>query len=170
MTAIDEVDFEDGFSVKTKRCKGVTRGGGQCSVMIGDADDYCGLHKDSCGPDDDPNAVLARRLHGQHRRGASARGIDFNLSKEDVYNMLSMAGGRCQVTGVPFEMERKKGQRRRPYYPSIDRVDASKGYTRRNTRVVISAANLAMNEWGEDVLYRMAECMLSTGRIRPPGS
>ena len=39
---------------------------------------------------------------------------------------------------------------------SLDRIDSSKGYTVENCRLVCTAVNLAMNEWGEDVLERIA--------------
>lgn len=64
------------------------------------------------------------------------------------------------VSGIPFEFENSKGDgRRRPWIPSIDRIDSSKGYTKGNCRIVCCAVNIAMNNYGEDVLARISEYM-----------
>lgn len=45
---------------------------------------------------------------------------------------------------------------RRPYVVSIDRIDSAKGYEAKNIRLVVSAVNLAMNEWGLEIFDRIA--------------
>ncbi len=63
-------------------------------------------------------------------------------------------------------VHKKPGWRRAPWAPSVDRIDSSKGYVPGNVRLVCVAANLAMNEWGEDVLARVARAYVEarTGR------
>ena len=60
---------------------------------------------------------------------------------------------RCAVTGIPMTLEVVKG--RKPYAPSIDRIDCAADYVPGNIRIVCVAANLAMNVWGEEVLLRL---------------
>lgn len=70
--------------------------------------------------------------------------------------LAQAAGGRCSITGMPFSLFKPEGAHRRPYAPSVDRIDASKPYTDGNTRLVCVCVNYALNEWGEKVLRQMA--------------
>jgi hypothetical protein len=55
----------------------------------------------------------------------------------------------CAVTGLPFIMEGGRGSGRgSPRSPSIDRIDASRGYELDNCRVVCNAINKAAGDWG----------------------
>jgi hypothetical protein len=71
-----------------------------------------------------------------------------------------LAAGRCELTGIPFNMS-VAGRRRNAFTPSIDRIVAGGGYTKSNCRVVIYALNAAMNDWGLDVVYQVAEALLA---------
>lgn len=66
---------------------------------------------------------------------------------------------RCAVTGVKMTLEVVKG--RKPYAPSIDRIDCDFDYVPGNIRIVCTAANLAMNVWGEKVLLRLTRGIVS---------
>jgi len=67
--------------------------------------------------------------------------------------MLNEAGWRCAVSGQPFTLEPLNGKR--PYAPSIDRINSAIGYVPGNTRIVCVAVNYAMNVWGESVIWRL---------------
>lgn len=81
------------------------------------------------------------------------RQIEFALTERDLDDMLAAAKWRRSVTGTPFTLEVIAGKR--PYAPSIDRIDSAKGYFPGNCRMVCVAANYAMNVWGEAVLRQM---------------
>lgn len=85
---------------------------------------------------------------------------DYQLSKEDERVLKRRCNGKCELTGLAFDIG-KGSWSRRPYAPSIDRIDSSKGYTTDNCRVVCVAINLAMNEWGEDVYKAVAMAYLT---------
>lgn len=85
----------------------------------------------------------------RHRRGATVRKIEFTLTVEDVANALKQAEGRCTVTEHPLSMEWPEGLRVRPWAPSIDRIDATKGYHADNIRIVCAFVNIAMNGFGD---------------------
>ena len=70
------------------------------------------------------------------------------------------SGGRCELTLIPFDLVNVDGFKRRPYAPSLDRIDSAKGYRVDNCRLVVVVANLAINEWGEDVFARVARAFL----------
>lgn len=90
------------------------------------------------------------------RKRAKKNGMDCDLSSEVAEELWWRCGGKCEITGIPFDYSADGNAQKRAFIPSIDRKDNSKGYTASNVRVVCSAVNIAMNQWGEDVLYRIA--------------
>lgn len=94
------------------------------------------------------------------RKNAKSRGIAFDLSRQDVLQIWERSGGRCELTGLQFDLFKRNGYRRRPFAPSLDRVLCSEGYSVTNCRLVVVAINLALNEWGEDVFARIARAYL----------
>lgn len=86
-----------------------------------------------------------------HSRMKTRFPSDRILSRSDLEKLFDRADGRCEVTGIPFTSDPEYGGSRKPFIPSIDRIDSTKPYELYNCRLVCLAANLAMNEWGERV-------------------
>jgi hypothetical protein len=92
------------------------------------------------------------------RKGdAKSRGVVFEIELDQVLSMAKRQRWTCAVTGIKLNPKKPKGSRRSPFTPSIDRIIPSNGYVLGNVRVVCLAANFAMNEWGDDVLKKLAE-------------
>lgn len=108
----------------------------------------------------EPDLAYAKRLHSKSKNNARVRKINFLLELEDVQAMLKRSGLLCEVTMIPFDMRKEGGYRVRPWVPSIDRIDSSFGYTPSNCRLVCAAVNSAMNEFGEEVFYRIAHAVV----------
>jgi hypothetical protein len=68
--------------------------------------------------------------------------------------------GRCEITGLPFNMS-VAARKSNPHTPSVDRIDPAKGYTKDNCRVVLLAVNIALMNWGMDVLMPIAEALVA---------
>jgi len=98
-------------------------------------------------------------LYRWARRRAKDRGIPFSLTYEDLEAIIDRAAGRCEVTGIAFSFRKPKKGRTRPWAPSLDRRNSDLGYTKRNVRLVCTAANYAMCDWGDQVLKRIAAAM-----------
>lgn len=114
--------------------------------------------------DDNPvqyKAVSDVPLHlfRKTRNGAKHRGIQFDIDLEHVRELYDNSGGRCAVTGIPFEFSYLRGERQPPWAPSLDRIDSKRGYVPGNVRVVCSSVNVAMGQWGERVLRRISDYM-----------
>ncbi|PJK00794.1 hypothetical protein CO641_02150 [Lysobacteraceae bacterium NML91-0213] len=103
------------------------------------------------------------QLFASAKKNAKVRGLEFILTVEDVRHLVTESRGLCAVTGIAMSVDRgalPAGRKmRRPWAPSIDRLDSSMGYTLSNCRIVCCAANYAMSQWGEDVLVEMAKAI-----------
>lgn len=72
---------------------------------------------------------------------------------------------RCPVLGLPFVfgVSGVKGAPH-PLSPSLDRIDASKGYTDANTRVVSYFVNVAKNAWSDEQFRLLVQAAASNMR------
>ena len=99
----------------------------------------------------------ARSLIESARTRARKRGLDFDL---DEYRSLIQAridAGCCELSGTPFNLS---GGRTFDS-PSIDRVFAGGDYVYSNIRIVCSAMNAALGDWGEENLYAVVTAWLA---------
>jgi len=81
--------------------------------------------------------------------------MPFTLSQDDIAAMASRAAGKCELTGIPFDLSPRESSRN-PFAPSLDRIDCKRGYEQGNVRLVLAAVNYALSDWGEGVFSRIA--------------
>lgn len=111
-----------------------------------------------------PENVVSNLLRNAKRRAKEAS-IDFDLDKDFIDILYNQQGGKCAVTGIDFIFE--KGETfRRPFAPSIDRVDSTIGYIKDNVRLVCTVVNISLNEFGEEVFRKMCEAYLENTLCR----
>ena len=101
------------------------------------------------------------------RKNSEKRKIAWRLQERDIYDLVATSGGRCAVTGLPFSATRREGHQsgeRRPFVPSLDRIDSRGAYDRSNVRLVCAIVNQALGEWGEDPFWLMVMAAAQTRR------
>ena len=85
------------------------------------------------------------------RQTALRKGLAFDLDKHKDELTTRINAGVCEITGFPLALTGPLSRNlKRPDAASIDRIDASKGYTIDNIRVVCLSVNLALGVWGEE--------------------
>lgn len=110
-------------------------------------------------------AEHAASLVSAARKRAKSKNVPFGIDEAYVIALIEEQGYCCAVTGMPFDLHKsgaRKNPRRLPMRPSLDRIEPPIGYVRGNIRIVWTAANIALNEWGEDILRLVAEGFLRT--------
>jgi hypothetical protein len=107
-----------------------------------------------------------KRMYLNAEKRAAALGSPFLLTVDDLAATISRAGKRCEVSGIEFV----EGQGRHPFAPSIDRINSSIGYRADNIRVVCLIVNFALNSWGEEPLFTLAESLLRNGMRNHSGN
>ncbi|MFO1035819.1 MAG: hypothetical protein U1E45_03145 [Geminicoccaceae bacterium] len=79
------------------------------------------------------------------------------FGEEDLRELWRRCRGRCAISGLPFRNEIfGSGAARRPYAPSLDRIDATLPYTLQNCRLVLQVVNFALNAYGDEVFHDIA--------------
>lgn len=73
---------------------------------------------------------------------ARIKGLEFALSRE--WLEVKLVAGVCEVTGVKLDWSRETTK------PSLDRLDTSKGYTEKNTRVTTWIYNRARGTFSDE--------------------
>jgi hypothetical protein len=99
----------------------------------------------------------AKDLYHAARVRAAKKGVPFTLTQTDLAALVDAANGCCALSKIPFEFDKQGHRVKRPFAPSMDRIDHRQGYIPGNVRFVCVAANVAMNVWGESALRRLAE-------------
>lgn len=102
--------------------------------------------------------------YSRRTRGAAAS--NDILKRQDILTLLMEQDYRCPVSGSYFTHDAFDAGRS-PFQPSVDRIEGSVGYDRGNVRIVCLLVNLAMAEWGEEPLLKIAERI--SKRVLTPG-
>lgn len=93
------------------------------------------------------------------RAVARAKKSGFDIAQMiSLLEILSIAAAQnhcCALTDIPFSTTGKGVAFRAPYAPSLDRIDARRGYVQGNVRIVCTAVNWALSDWGDEVLDRV---------------
>lgn len=107
------------------------------------------------------NGWIQRMLQRTKDR-AKLKKIPFSLTLDDLNSLMVATSGKCTLTSIEFSWESIRGSNFRLFVPVIDRVDPSDGYRFVNVRILCNAANVALSDWGEAVLEKVARGYLQT--------
>lgn len=103
----------------------------------------------------------SRELLRAIAKRSRSSGVPFDLDIDWLAARLS--AGMCELTALKFDFS-VRSRRYNPFTPSVDRIVPSRGYTKDNCRVVAMAVNVALSNWGVDVLMTIAEALVERRR------
>lgn len=113
----------------------------------------------------DMDRCVARMLRSGRAR-AKMRGTPFEIDADWVARRMLTCGGRCEVSGKPFDLTPARQGYRRPWIPSLDRISPKGGYTPGNTRLVCAAVNDARSDWPDEIFSEVVRAVYEA-RIAP---
>lgn len=73
-------------------------------------------------------ALLAGPFYSRGRTSAIERGIAWSLTRDQVLRLLTDCHGVCAISGLPFARESMTLRGVSPWMPTLDRIDATRGY------------------------------------------
>lgn len=96
--------------------------------------------------------IVRRSALNALARAKSRRSDDISIDRDWVLSALDAQDYRCLMTNIVFDPTYSTEGHMKPYSPSIDRIDCRQGYHPDNCRLIVSALNIMMNDWGQTVL------------------
>jgi hypothetical protein len=96
-----------------------------------------------------------RSLENEASKRATKSGFAYDLPYRYAEVLFVAQNGACALTELPMDLAKQDGAFRRPWAPSLDRIDNDKGYVKDNVRLVCVAANYAKGEWSENVFRKL---------------
>ena len=130
-------------------------------ARIGEKVSYAGDFVSVVAATGDLSALIASLLKGAKRR-AEIDNVRFDLEKGHILQMLDAQSGKCAISGLPFDLSPTE-TRRRPFAPSLDRIEQGGPYIVPNVRLACVAANIARSDWSDAVLRALARGILDQG-------
>ncbi len=105
---------------------------------------------------DNPLQILNYRLQSCKKR-AKDKKLQFELDLEFLNDLYSKQSGRCALTNIIFDFVFDEKFSKRPFSPSVDRIDSKIGYIKSNVRLVCGAVNYALSEYGDQIFDTICE-------------
>ncbi len=98
-------------------------------------------------------------MHLSAQNRARKKKIPYELTAAIIHTCLMIQNNKCALTGIEFVLTDENYQWR-PFTPSIDRIDNSKGYTLDNIQLVCTMVNKAKNIYAIELFDKMCRARM----------
>lgn len=106
--------------------------------------------------EDKPNR--AKKIFYSARSSATMRNLPFLISESDVVSALERQRWKCARTGISFDLAMTGGKR--PFGPTIDRIDNARGYEPDNIQFVCLMYNTGKGQFTDDDFLILAHAVV----------
>jgi len=89
------------------------------------------------------------------RQHAKIKKMEFELNHSVIDTLITLQNEKCSITGICFDYVPNEEFRARPFAPSVDRKDNSKGYIYNNIQIVCVMVNRAKSEFTQEMFDEM---------------
>lgn len=97
---------------------------------------------------------LGIALYNRYKTGAKLRNIKFDISIQDMYELLVKQNFKCALSGLQIQLYSRKDKKQKFTQASLDRIDSNKGYVKDNIQWVVVELNLMKGaKLQEDFIY-----------------
>lgn len=91
------------------------------------------------------------------KTSAILRGIEWNLTLDDVANLMAVQNNQCALTGWDIEFPEHGHAQKAP--ASIDRIDSTKGYFVGNIQLVTKHVNMMKQSYNNDYFVEVCKAI-----------
>jgi hypothetical protein len=91
------------------------------------------------------------------KTGAEVRGLQWNLSMDDVADLMEKQSHSCALTGWGIEFPESGHPQKAP--ASLDRIDSKKPYTKENTQIVTRQVNMMKQQYSQEDFIKVCKAV-----------
>lgn len=95
---------------------------------------------------------------------AHRRGIPFEITREEAWNLFTNQGRKCKLTGLDITFSSNIRDQCGKQTTSLDRIDSTKGYTLGNVQWVHKTINIMKNTLSNDKFLEWCELVVKFPR------
>lgn len=96
---------------------------------------------------------LRSAYYGEIIKSAKRRDLEFNVSKEYLWDLYVLQNGKCALTGLDIKFGRVHN--RHETTASLDRIDNTKGYVEGNLRWVLKDINMLRADYDTEYFIKL---------------
>ncbi len=120
----------------------------------------CGCFSKGNAHNRDAVAEITKSFWTPIEKQALRRGIPFEVTREQAWELYQAQKGLCALSGVPIKFSTNIRDERGTQTASLDRVDNSKGYVVGNIQWVHKRVNIMKNVMANDELLEWCERLI----------
>jgi len=94
---------------------------------------------------------VSNSLFGRIKRNAKTRNIVFNITIKDVEKLYTAQDGKCKLTNLPIGFK--------DHTASLDRIDSSLGYVKKNIQWVHKDINVMKNGYNLEYFVKLCKAV-----------
>ena len=102
-------------------------------------------------------------------KGASKRGLEFNITLKDAWEKFVRQKERCAISGLEIKIFSNYSDMRHNQTASLDRIDSSKGYVKSNIQWVHKRINIMKGNMSEKELLHLCEEIVNYSKSSQQG-
>ena len=95
--------------------------------------------------------------YNKFKAGALVRGIEWDLSIDDVADLMLAQDKKCALTGWDIEFPESGHSQAAP--ASIDRIDSSRGYLPGNVQLLVRHVNMMKQAYDNDYFVMVCKAV-----------
>jgi hypothetical protein len=100
----------------------------------------------------------------QFKSGAADRGLNWDLTLDDVANLLQEQDYKCALTGWSIEFPESGHPQAAP--ASIDRIDSKKAYTKENTQLLTRQVNMMKQQYSQEDFIKVCHAVSANYKVK----
>lgn len=85
------------------------------------------------------------------KKRSKVKNIAYKLTAKHEKELVIRCNGASEWSGMKFCFDKVEGCMKRPWIPSLDRIDSSKGYVMGNVRILNCFENNMLGQFGSEV-------------------
>jgi len=95
--------------------------------------------------------------------GAELRGLDWDISMDDIADLMESQGNKCALTGWSIEFPESGHPQKAP--ASLDRIDSKLGYIKGNVQLLTKQVNMMKQSYTQEEFIAVCKAVANKEKV-----